>query len=180
MAQQGYSRTETCRGRPSRGQRFREELKKGRRRQESDMISDCTERGIVLALACLVYKHYINLFSFALQETFFPVEGGQERTWHKGEEESKQMMKERWMVKEWDGKKKRKQIEKNVAKRYYNFLKTTHKSKAVITIILLRACSRAGKYIYFLTLYIMIFTNETWGKKTEFLWICWYMNANAA
>lgn len=64
---------ETCRG------RFREELKnaRGRRRQESDTISQRTERGIVLALACLIYKHYINitLLSFAPQEAFFQWRG---------------------------------------------------------------------------------------------------------
>lgn len=37
------------------------------------MISSHTERGIVLALACLIYKHFINItpLSFALQETVF-------------------------------------------------------------------------------------------------------------
>lgn len=35
------------------------------------MISLSTERGIVLALACLIYKHYINItpLSFTPQET---------------------------------------------------------------------------------------------------------------
>lgn len=70
------------------GRRFGEELKKNargrsRRRQESDTISLLTERGIVLALACLVCKHYINitLLSFAQVERSYS-----ETARHRGED----------------------------------------------------------------------------------------------
>lgn len=74
VAEQGYGCMETCRGRPGTKMRRRIFfLKRRRQEEESDTISLSTERGIVLDLACLIYKHHITitLLSFLPRGTVF-------------------------------------------------------------------------------------------------------------
>lgn len=49
---------------------------RGRRRHDSDMIFPHTESGIVLAFACLIHKHYINIIFFCTTGDSFPLEKG--------------------------------------------------------------------------------------------------------